>query len=286
MALDHSLVGVESEPVEKTWDADAVQLYALGLGAGAEDPLQELEFTTENTAGVELKVLPTYAVLAAQARSGRRFGDFDPAKLVHAEQGFELHAPLPVNGRVSITSTITGMYDKGKGALVTTEARAVDAETGKHLITSRSGVFITGEGGFGGDRGPRDEWTVPDGEPDHVVRYRTKPDQALIYRLSGDRNPLHADPAFAARGGFSRPILHGLCTYGFTGRALLHALCGSDPDRFDAMYGRFSRPVLPGDELVISIWRDGGGAESGSALFRTATGDGTVVIDRGRVRFH
>jgi acyl dehydratase len=282
MALDQTLVGVTSDPVEKTWDSKDVMLYALGLGAGADDPLQELEFTTENTSGVELKVLPTYAVLAAQGGGGRKFGDFDPAKLVHAEQGFELHAPLPVDGRVSITSAITGMYDKGKGALVTTEARAVDAETGKHLVTSRSGVFIVGEGGFGGDRGPSDTWVAPEGEPDHVIRYRTRPDQALIYRLSGDRNPLHADPEFAARGGFPRPILHGLCTYGFTGRALLHALCDSDPERFDSMYGRFSRPVMPGDELVTSIWRDG----DGSALFRTATGDGTVVIDRGRAAFH
>jgi acyl dehydratase len=282
MTLDHSLVGVQSEPVEKSWSSDQVLLYALGLGAGAEDPLQELEFTTENTAGVELKVLPTYAVLAAQARGGRRFGDFDPAKLVHAEQGFELHAPLPVDGRVSITTTITGMYDKGKGALVSSEAKAVDAETGKDLITSRSGVFIVGEGGFGGDRGPSDDWAAPAGEPDHVVRFRTRPDQALIYRMSGDRNPLHADPAFAARGGFPRPILHGLCTYGFTGRALLRALCDNEPERFDSMYGRFSRPVLPGDELVTSIWRTG----DGSAVFRTATGDGTVVIDRGRATFH
>jgi acyl dehydratase len=282
MTLDHSVVGVPSEPVEKTWDAKDVMLYALGLGAGAEDPLQELEFTTENTAGVELKVLPTYAVLAAQARTGRRMGDFDPARLVHAEQAFELHAPLPVEGRVRVTSTVTGMYDKGKGALFVTGGKAVDAETGKHLITSRGGVFISGEGGFGGDRGPRDEWAAPDRDPDHVVRYRTRPDQALVYRLSGDRNPLHADPAFAARGGFARPILHGLCTYGFTGRALLHSLCGSDPERFDSMYGRFSRPVLPGDELVVSIWRDG----DGTALFRTATQDGTVVIDRGRAAFH
>jgi acyl dehydratase len=283
MALDHSLVGVASDPVERSWCADDVMLYALGVGAGADDPTEELAFTTENTAGVELRVLPTFAVVAAAVRTGRRkLGDFDPAKLVHAEQAFELHAPLPVDGRIQVVSTVTGIADKGSGALVTTENTATDAETGKPLITTRSGAFIRGEGGFGRSASGSDGWTLPDRAPDEQVRYRTRPEQALIYRLTGDRNPLHADPAFAARGGFARPILHGLCTYGFTGRALLHALCGSDPDRFDAMSGRFSRPVLPGDELVTSIWAD----EPGTALFRTATGDGTVVIDRGRVRFH
>ena len=282
MALDHSLVGVASDPVERTWRADDVILYALGVGAGAPDPTAELAFTTENTAGVELRVLPTFAVLAAQARTGRRLGDFDPAQLVHAEQAFELHAPLPVDGRVRVVSTVTRIADKGSGALVSTENTATDAETGKLLVTTRSGVFIRGEGGFGRSGGASEEWALPDRAPDEQVRYATRPEQALIYRLSGDRNPLHSDPAFAARGGFARPILHGLCTYGFTGRALLHAICGSDPDRFDAMSGRFTRPVLPGHELVVSIWSDG----PGSALFRTATDDGTVVIDRGRVRFH
>jgi acyl dehydratase len=281
MALDHSLVGVPSDPVERDWDADDVIRYALGVGAGALDPTRELAFTTENTAGVELRVLPTYAVLVAGARTGRRLGDFHPAKLVHAEQAFELRAPLPVKGRVRVVSTVTGIADKGSGALVSTESTATDAETGKPLVTTRSAAFIRGEGGFGRTASPSDEWALPERAPDEQVRYRTRPEQALLYRLSGDRNPLHSDPAFAERGGFDRPILHGLCTYGFTGRALLHALCGSDPDRFDAMSGRFTRPVLPGQELVVSIWGDGPGA----ALFRTATDDGAVVIDRGRVRF-
>jgi len=113
------------------------------------------------------------------------------------------------------------------------------------------------------------------------VTYRTRPDQALLYRLSGDRNPLHSDPAFARRGGFDRPILHGLCTYGFTGRALLHTVCGSDPARFRSMYGRFSRPVVPGQSLVVAVWLDG----DGRALFQTTTEDGTVVIDRGVTTF-
>jgi acyl dehydratase len=200
--------------------------------------------------------------------------------LVHAEQAFELHEPLPVAGTVRTVSSVTGIYDKGSGALVAMEATAVDPETGEAVITSRSSAFIRGEGGFGGDRGPRDEWAAPDRKPDHQVTYVTRPEQALVYRLSGDRNPLHSDPAFAARAGFDRPILHGLCTYGVTGRALLHALAGSDPARFTSMAGRFSSPVMPGESLTVSLWADGG-----TALFRTTKEDGTVVIDRGRATF-
>ena len=118
---------------------------------------------------------------------------------------------------------------------------------------TRSSLFIRGEGGWGGERGPSGPQNVPpDRDPDHVVTYQTSPDQALLYRLNGDRNPLHSDPSFAAMGGFDRPILHGLCTYGFTGRALLHTLCGSDPARFEHIEGRFASPVLPGDELTVA----------------------------------
>lgn len=269
MPLDHSAIGVESEPHERSWTSKDTMLYALGVGAG----LDELGFATEKNQ----RVLPTFAVLAAQARGGRRFGDFDPAMLVHAEQAFELHRELPAAGAVRTVSKVTGIYDKGSGALVASEAHAVDVETGEPVITTRSAVFIRGEGGFGGDRGPRDQWAPPDRAPDHKVTYPTRPDQALIYRLSGDYNPLHSDPEFAARAGFDRPILHGLCTYGVTGRALLHSVAGSDPARFRSMSGRFSSPVFPGESLTVSIWVDGS-----AVLFRTAKDDGTVVIDRGR----
>jgi acyl dehydratase len=280
MALDHSAIDVESAPHDRSWTSRDALLYAVGVGAGIDDPLSELAFTTENTDGVPQQVLPTYAVLLAQVPGARRIGDFDPAMLVHAEQAFELHRPLPAEGAVRATSKVTGIYDKGKGALVVSEATAVDPATGEPVITSRSSAFIRGEGGFGGDRGPRDDWTAPDRKPDHEVTYRTRPEQALIYRLSGDRNPLHSDPAFAARAGFDRPILHGLCTYGVTGRALLHAMAGSDPGRFASMSGRFSSPVMPGESLTVSIW-----AEGATALFRTTKDDGTVVIDRGRASF-
>ena len=282
MGLDHSVVGLSGDPQLRSWDGKDALLYAVGVGAGLGDPLQELEFTTENSQGVEQQVLPTYGVLISQARGARSLGDFNHAMLVHAEQYVELHRPLPVAGTVRTVSTVTGIYDKGSGALVASENKAVDAETGEPLVTTRSGVFIRGEGGFGGERGPDQlagpPWEKPDRAPDHAVSLETRPEQALVYRLSGDRNPLHVDPKFAARGGFDRPILHGLCTYGVTGRALLHALCGSDPARFGSMYGRFSRPVWPGDTLTISIWENG----DGTSLFQTTRPDGTVVIDRGR----
>ena len=287
MALDQSLVGEPGEPHERSWNSKDALLYAVGVGAGLGDPLQELEFTTENTSGVAQQVLPTFAVLISQAAVRRNLGDFDRALLVHAEQAFELHKPLPVAGTVRTVSTVTGMYDKGSGALITIENQAVDAATGEPMITARSGTFIRGEGGFGGERGSSEPWDRPDRPADREITLETRPEQALIYRLSGDRNPLHADPKFAARGGFARPILHGLCTYGVTGRALLHALCGSDPARFAAMSGRFTRPVLPGDALTVSMWITENGSDSGTgrALFQTATQDGTVVIDRGVMRF-
>ncbi|HXP19532.1 MAG TPA: MaoC/PaaZ C-terminal domain-containing protein [Streptosporangiaceae bacterium] len=283
MALDHSVIGVPGEPQERSWTSTDALLYAVGVGAGLGDPVTELEFTTENSEGVRQQVLPTFAVLIAQTRSGRSLGSFDRALLVHAEQQFELHMPLPVAGTIRTVSTVTGIYDKGSGALVVTENKAADAATGQPLVTSRSGTFIRGEGGFGGERGGSEPWQRPDRVPDYQVVQQTRPEQALLYRLSGDRNPLHADPKFAARGGFSRPILHGLCTYGVTGRALLHALCGSDPARFRSMSGRFSHPVLPGQSLVVSIWLPDADVET--ARFQTATEDGTVVIDRGLIRF-
>jgi acyl dehydratase len=282
MGLDHSLVGVPGEPQLRSWDSKDALLYAVGVGAGLGDPLQELEFTTENSEGIEQRVLPTFAVLVARPHASRSLGDFDPAMLVHAEQAFELHRPLPVAGAVRATSTVTGIYDKGSGALVVIQTEAADASTGELLVTARSGVFIRGEGGFGGPRGSEPPWELPGLPPDYQVVRQTRPEQALLYRLSGDRNPLHADPKFAARAGFSRPILHGLCTYGVTGRALLRVLCDGDPARFGSMSGRFTRPVLPGEPLTVSVWLAGDGEH---ALFQTARADGTVVIDRGRAGF-
>ncbi|MFQ5558103.1 MAG: MaoC family dehydratase, partial [Acidimicrobiales bacterium] len=151
----------------------------------------------------------------------------------------------------------------------------VGTPDGQPLWTSRSALFIGGEGGWGGDRGPSSEWRLPDRPADEVVGYDTRPDQALLYRLSGDRNPLHSDPGFAAAAGFDRPILHGLCTFGVTGRALLHTLCDSDPSRFRSMGGRFKSPVVPGERLDVHMWIDGS-----TTAFQTRVGD-RVVFDAG-----
>jgi acyl dehydratase len=283
MTLDHTLIGVTADPVEHSWTSTEALLYALGVGAGQADPLAELALTTENSQDVTQRVLPTFAVLLAQnaaRQGGRRLGDFDPARLVHAEQAVTVPRPLPVAGTARVTSTVTGIYDKGSGALVVSEASAHDAETGELIATTRASVFIRGEGGFGGDRGPSASWSRPDRDPDRSLTAPTRRDQALLYRLSGDRNPLHSDPKFAARAGFPAPILHGMCTYGVTCRVLLAGLCDGDTTRFQAMSGRFSAPVFPGDTLTVNAWLDGG-----AARFQTTRQDGTIVIDHGEFSF-
>ena len=284
MPIDPSAVGNTFGPTEAFWTSKDCLLYAVGVGAG----LDELAFTTENTNGVTQQVLPTFACVATAAERIRSstgnplggVGSFNPAMLVHGEQGVELHRPLPTEAEFVTNGRITGIYDKGSGAVIATETVATDKGSGDPLFTLRSSVFIRGEGGFGGDRGPSASKQSTDRPADHVVTYPTRPDQALIYRLSGDRNPLHSDPSFAAMGGFDRPILHGLCSFGFTGRALLHAVCGGDPSRFVSMDARFSKPVLPGDELKVSIWVDGD-----QAMFRTERAAGEIVIDNGICRF-
>jgi acyl dehydratase len=276
--INPDAVGATSEPHQATWTSKDALLYAVGIGAGAE----ELAFTTENSIGIDQQVFPTFpVVIPGGGGAMRNIGTFNPAMLVHGEQRVTLHKPIPPDGSATLTSQIVGIYDKGKAAVVATETNAVDG-SGEPLYTTYMSAFIRGEGGWGGDRGPGGARNVPpERDPDHTVTYQTSPDQAFVYRLSGDRNPLHVDPKFAAMGGFDRPILHGLCTYGFTGRALLHTLAGSDPARFQHIEGRFSSPVLPGDALTISMWRTG----DGEAVFQTAKQDGTVVIDQGLVRF-
>src|SRR5829696_4080686 len=278
MPINPDAVGSKTEPFETSWTSKDTLLYAVGIGAGAK----ELAFTTENSEGIDQQVFPTYpVVIPGGGGAMRNIGTFNPAMLVHGEQRVTLHKPIPPDGSATVTSEIVGIYDKGKAAVVASETRAVDPG-GDPLYTTYMSAFIRGEGGWGGDRGPGGARNVPpEREADHSVTYQTSPDQAFVYRLSGDRNPLHTDPKFAAMGGFDRPILHGLCTYGFTGRALLNSLCGGDNEKFEHMEGRFSSPVFPGESLTIDMWK----IDDGEAVFATKGGDGRTVIDAGLCRY-
>jgi len=282
MPINPDAVGSRSDPASRRWSAKDSLIYALGVGAGAQDPSDELEFTTENSQQVIQRALPTMpVVLGAGGAALGAIGTFNPAMLVHGEQAVSLARELPVEGELEAVTEVVGIYDKGSGAVVASETTATLVDDGAPLFTTSSSMFIRGEGGWGGERGPSARFAAPERAPDHEVTYPTRIDQALLYRLSGDRNPLHSDPKFAAMAGFDRPILHGLCTYGFTGRALLHSLCGGDPAQFRSMSGRFSSPVFPGEPLTIRIWAEG----DGEAVFQTVGGDGRVVLDGGRAGF-
>lgn len=274
MPINPDAVGNTSEPAEIRWTSKDSLLYALGVGAGATDPTGfELEFTTENTKDTPQKALPTQVVVMG-AGGMPNFGDFNLAALLHGEQFIEIHQTVPAEGTATGQGRVAEILDKGKAALVRLESTVTDAD-GNPMWTSRNGLFISGEGGWGGDRGEASTWALPDRDADQVIGYTTRDDQALLYRLNGDRNPLHSDPSFAAMAGFDKPILHGLCTFGFTGRALLHGLCDSDPDAFGSMGGRFKSPVMPGETLDVHMWNEGE-----QTLFQTRVGD-RVVFDAG-----
>jgi acyl dehydratase len=274
MPLDPKAVGLEGTPSERSWTQRDTLLYALGVGCGTN----ELEFTFEKNQ----IVLPTFAVIAGMGGIPfDKIGTFNFALLVHGEQAFEVFGPIPPAGKVRTRGRVASIVDKGKAGVVTFECESTNLETQKVLFKNRMTAFIRGAGGFGGDPGPKPvPFELPTRKADHEVTYATREDQALIYRLSGDMNPLHVDPELAKSVGFPKPILHGLCTYGFTGRALLSALCKNDPARFRSMEGRFSKPVYPGESVTVKMWVDGG-----SAVFQTVNPAGDVVLDQGRFGF-
>jgi acyl dehydratase len=279
MPLDPEAVGAVGDLVSVSWTSADALLYAVSLNFGAGD----LEYTTENSVGVAQRVVPTFPVVVGgrAASAMNKIGTYNPAQLVHGQQSVTLHKPVPVAATVTLQQKVAAMYDKGTAAVVVLQTTATDEADGMPMYTSMTSLFIRGEGGWGGDRGPSGPQNVPpDRAPDHQITYQTSPDQALIYRLNGDRNPLHSDPSFAASGGFARPILHGLCTYGFTARGLLATICDADSTRFRHIEGRFTSPVVPGEALVVSAWN----VAEGEAVFSTAVGD-RVVIDQGRLLF-
>lgn len=251
-------VAAEPRSAEIAWDHKDVQLYHLGLGAGvpATAP-EELRYTLES----RLHVLPSFATVAG-AGMGVVGGlsapgvEVDLAAVLHGGQSITLHRPIPVGGKAVTTSRVAAVYDKGKAAVLVLRSETADAEG--PLWTSDAQIFVRGEGGFGGDRGPSARLPDPEGEPDLTVQRPVRQDQALLYRLSGDWNPLHADPEFAALAGFDRPILHGLCTYGMTLKAAVDTRLGGDVSRVRAYSTRFAGVVFPGETLRIRMWHTEG----------------------------
>jgi acyl dehydratase len=243
---------------EGRYDADDVILYALGVGAGVPptDP-NELAYTYEKN----LKVLPSFVTVAHSGANPAIFSmpglQFDPALLLHGEQEIVIHQPLPTATRLRGSARIADIFDKSKAALVVVEVNAAD-EKGAPLFTNRMSLFLRGEGGFGGPRGPEVGNEAPAREPDGVVESRTLPQQALIYRLCGDKNPLHCDPEFARRGGFDRPILHGLCSYGIACKAVVDGALGGDTTRVARYAARFRGVAFPGETYQTKFWREGG----------------------------
>ncbi|MEV4683220.1 MaoC/PaaZ C-terminal domain-containing protein [Streptomyces kurssanovii] len=247
-------VAAEPRSTTVTWDHKDIQLYHLGVGAGrpATDP-DELRYTLES----RLHVLPSFATVAGAGRgvvSGITLPGLDIAlaSVLHGGQRITLHRPIPVTGTATSSSRIAAVYDKGKAAVLVLRTEAADDDG--PLWTSDSQLFVRGEGGFGGERGPSERLDLPDRAPDATVERHIREDQALLYRLSGDLNPLHADPDFAKLAGFDRPILHGLCTYGTTLKAVVDTLLGGDVTRVRSYRARFAGVVFPGETLRIRMW--------------------------------
>ncbi len=252
-------LAAEPRTGEISWNSKDVQLYHLGIGAGipATDP-DELRYTLES----RLHVLPSFATVAGSGSPGVICGlsmpgiEVDLARVLHGGQSLTVHRPLPATGTATATHRVAAVHDKGKAAVLVLRTEVADADG--PLWTNDAQIFIRGEGGWGGDRGPSARLDPPAGEPERTVERPVREDQALLYRLSGDWNPLHADPEFAKVAGFERPILHGLCTYGITLKAVVDTLLGGDVTRVRAYTTRFAGVVYPGETLRIRMWRQEG----------------------------
>jgi len=276
-SITSDLVGTQFEPIVTSWNEKDTILYALGVGAKPEG---ELEFLYEGKGPV---VLPTYAVIPSLMTMGnlRQAVKLKLHRLLHGEQSFELLRPLPAKTEITLNSHISEIWDKGKSAVLGITAEAADGDG--PLFRAHSTLFYLGGGGFGGEPGPSTAGKnrPPETEPDYTVEYITQPEQGAIYRLSGDRVPLHIDPQFAAKAGYDKPFMHGLCTYGFVGRAVLHSLCDGDASRFKSMSGRFSERVQFCDHIITKIWK----VAPGEAIVQAETQDGNVVLSQAKVTF-
>ncbi|MET8488248.1 MaoC/PaaZ C-terminal domain-containing protein [Streptomyces tendae] len=280
------VLGAAPRVREIAWDHKDVQLYHLGVGAGrpATDP-GELRYTLES----RLHVLPSFATVAGGGAPGviRTLSvpgvDVDLAHVLHGGQRLRLHRPVPVRGRATATARVVAAYDKGTAAVLVLRTEVTDADG--PLWTDEAEVYVRGEGGWGGERGPSGRPSPPPAEPaDHVAERALREDQALLYRLSGDWNPLHADPEFAARAGFARPVLHGLCTYGATLKTVVDTLLDGDVTRVRAYRTRFAGVVYPGETLRVRMWRPAGTERDGAERYGAQSGGAGEAGEAAEVR--
>jgi acyl dehydratase len=258
--LDYEkLMALKLAPIEHSYGSKDVMLYALGVGLGQEPTDEDqLRFVYEEN----LQVLPSFAVVLGYSPYSFRRPEFGItwSHVVHGEHGLRLHKPIPVQGTVLGQLRILDIVDKGedRGALIYSERAITDKASGDLLVTITQTTFCRADGGFGGPkRETLPPHAIPERAPDAVCDLPTRPEAALIYRLSGDINPLHVEPAFAKAAGYPRPILHGLASFSVAGHALLKTMCGYDPDRLSAISCRFSAPVYPGETIRTEMWRDG-----------------------------
>jgi len=274
------LVGATLPEIAFTWTESDVLLYHLAVVAGAApgDNLsrQALRWTVE---GDRLQVLPSFGIVAptfhlTEPPHELPGCDIDLSHVLHGTQAIEVHRSIPASGSVTVTSRITDVWDKGSAAVIVQEGTATAAD-GTDLWSTRSSMFVRGEGGWGGERGPSvARLEVPERDPDLDTSYATTPQQALLYRLCGDRNPLHADPEFAKGAGFPAPILHGLCSYGIVLRTLTEQLLGGDSTRVAGFGVKFAGVVFPGDTLTTRGWKSG----DGQYVVTVTTQEGKVVL--------
>lgn len=286
--LSGDLVGLELPDATWSWSWREAVLYALGIGArpgpGAlaepEGDEGDLDFLYEKRGP---QVYPTFAVIPGMTALGglREVVQLELSRMLHGEQGITLHRPLPGEGTVTVKGRVVEVWDKGTAAVIGVESELVDDDG--PLATTYASLFAKGYGGFGGERGPdtSERHRPPDRPADHAVGDDVHAEQAALYRLSGDRVPLHVDPSFARKAGYPGPFLHGLCTYGFAGRAVLRALCGNDPARLISFRARFADLVWMGDRITTKIWIVG----DGEATVQSETQDGKIVLSQAHARF-
>lgn len=271
MSLNLDIVGKKLEVEPFTYNQDTAILYALGVGAGVD----ELDFVYEKN----LKVLPTFAVVPFIPSFLSVFvpkAGLNLFKVLHGEQTIVLHRPIAPSGTINTSMVCESIYDKGdSGAIVNVHLESRDEE-GQLVFENRAVIVDRGAGNFGGDRGPKtDKINPPEGKaPDFRMEYQTSKDQAAFYRLSGDKNPLHIDPGFTKKGGFDKPILHGLCSFGFAGRAILDSVCDGDPERLKSFSVRFMNVAFPGDTLITQGWQ----TDAHQYVIQATNQDGKIIL--------